>query len=681
MSDKGRRIFQNADVSVRTHRSDIDGLRAVAILGVLAYHFGLGAPGGYSGVDVFFVISGFLIAGIIKSELESGTFSLAQFYVRRVRRILPALVVCIAVTSVAAARIFFSFDLVQYGKTLASVVTATSNFAFIHKYTNYFNNDVSENPLLHTWSLSIEEQFYALFPLIVMLLFRYRRSALLPAMLLAAAVSLGLSNYLVEHRSLGAFFSTDGRVWELLIGTILAFGAIPHLRHRLAREGAALLGAAMIIGSYALYDAATPFPGFMALPLCLGAALIIYSGTIADAGGPMPPTFVARVLSFPAMTAVGVISYSVYLWHWPLLVFVRYRFPDAFEGDARVQVSLLLAALSLVLGALSWRYVEQPFRGRIVPQNRWRAFAAAAVVLISIFAGAKFVAKHPAEVHTWSPEIVAVTDQNPYPLPPTAFGAKPMSGWPVETYELGRGPDRADTLLWGDSHAVAMLPGVVDYLREHNTRMLTYVHYGCPPLINVNFYGNRFAVKCRGLNDAFLPALLTSNIKRVVLAGIWEQLGRGRFHVSASPARGAVKLEPFNTIFESTVRTLLDHGKEVVIVGPLPNQNFDGAVSVARHLAWRTPLHSAETLAHFESQNASVLALFDRLGREINVHTVYPHKWLCKDASCAFIKDSVALYLDGNHLSAAGARQLAPMYAQFFRPRNISSAAVSGDLQ
>ncbi|MBS0250590.1 MAG: acyltransferase [Proteobacteria bacterium] len=668
-------------MSVKTHRSDIDGLRAVAILGVLAYHFGLGAPGGYGGVDVFFVISGFLIAGIIKAELESGTFSLTQFYARRVRRILPALVVCIAVTSVVAAHIFFSFDLVQYGKTLASVVTATSNFAFIHKSANYFANDVSENPLLHTWSLSIEEQFYALFPLIVMLLFRYRRSALLPVMLLAGATSLAVSIYLVEHRSLRAFFSTDGRVWELLIGTVLAFGAIPQLRHRFAREGAAVLGAAMIIGCYAIYGAATPFPGLAAVPLCLGAALIIYTGTSSDADQPMPPTFVARVLSLPAVTVVGVISYSVYLWHWPLLVVVRYRFSDAFEGAALVQISLLLAALSFVLGAISWRYIEQPFRRPIAPQLRWRAFAAAAVVLLSIFAGARFVAKHPGTVQNWPPEILAVTDQNPYPLPPTAFGAKAMPGWPEETYELGRGPDEANTLLWGDSHAIAMLPGFVDYLNAHNTSMLTYVHYGCPPLMNVNLYGNQFAMKCRGLNDAFIPALLKSNIKRVVLAGVWEQLGAGRFEVSEPQKSAAVKFEPFDKVFEATVRTLLDHGKDVVIVGPLPNPNFEGAVSVARHLAWGTPLHDPETLAHFKRQDESVLALFSRLGQEMNVRVVYPHKWICNDATCPYMKERIALYLDSNHLSAAGARQLAPMYAQVFQPHYLSSAAVSDSPQ
>jgi peptidoglycan/LPS O-acetylase OafA/YrhL len=222
-----------------TYRADIDGLRAVAILGVLAYHFGLGVPGGYGGVDVFFVISGFLIAGIIKAELGAGTFSLADFYVRRIRRILPALAACLFVTTIAASFILFPIDFKNYGRSLAAVATATSNFFFARGFADYFASDATEIPLLHTWSLSIEEQFYAVFPLVVMLLFRYARALIVPFMGIVAAASLAYGMRSVAQAPGIAFFSTAGRIWELLSGTMLAFVAVSPFGGRAVREAEA----------------------------------------------------------------------------------------------------------------------------------------------------------------------------------------------------------------------------------------------------------------------------------------------------------------------------------------------------------------------------------------------------------------------------------------------------------
>ncbi len=331
----GARLLKRIDVTENSHsasairyRPDIDGLRAVAILGVLGYHFGLGVPGGYGGVDVFFVISGFLIAGIIKAQIDADTFSLIDFYWRRMRRIVPALIACLAVTTVAASAILFPFDFRTYGQSLNAVATATSNFFFTHLSTRYFGAAASDNPLLHTWSLSIEEQFYAVFPLTILLLSRYRRRLVLPAMALVAVASLGYAARMVSHQPVVAFFSTGGRIWELLTGTMLAFAATASFSRHGWREGEAVLGAAAILAGYFLYTAQTPFPGLAAVPLCLGAALVIHSGM---PGTDRTPTLVARGLSSPVAVGIGKISYSVYLWHWPLLVMFHYRLQSLGE--------------------------------------------------------------------------------------------------------------------------------------------------------------------------------------------------------------------------------------------------------------------------------------------------------------------------------------------------------------
>ena len=181
MSNKGRGTVQPASFAARTHRRDIDGLRGLAVAGVVAYHFGLGVPGGYGGVDVFFVISGFLIAGIIKSELEAGTFSIPNFYVRRIRRILPALTVCLLASTVAATLFLFPYDFKKYGQSLQAAVLSISNFYFM-RMKGYFDSEATEKPLLHTWSLGVEEQFYIVFPLLLLLLFRYARKRVLPVL-------------------------------------------------------------------------------------------------------------------------------------------------------------------------------------------------------------------------------------------------------------------------------------------------------------------------------------------------------------------------------------------------------------------------------------------------------------------------------------------------------------------
>ncbi|MBS0234626.1 MAG: acyltransferase [Proteobacteria bacterium] len=682
MSDKGRGKRQALGLPVKTHRADIDGLRAVAILGVLGYHFGLGVPGGYGGVDVFFVISGFLIAGIIKSELEAGTFSLANFYVRRIRRILPALAVCLLVTTIAAATILFPFDFVSYARSLRAVATATSNFFFEHRASNYFGAVAIYKPLMHTWSLSIEEQFYAAFPLLVMLLHRFRRGYALPAMALAAALSLAFSVHLLTQSPERAFFSLAGRIWELLCGTMLAFGLLPQLRSRSMRETTALLGALMIVGCYFIYSDETLFPGLAALPLCIGAILIIYSGTGASDESNLHQTMVARLLSAPPFVAIGLISYSVYLWHWPLLVLTRYRFETLFDDGGGFSTALVLATASLLLGALSWRFVEQPFRGRLASHSAWKAYAGAFATFAITLGVAQLIVKKPAWFHTWPKEVIALGAHGRDPKLASFFGppASRKQGWPKGIFLVGDGSSIPGTFLWGDSHAMAMLPGMKDYLNATRRRILISADPSCPPLINVSFHGDRYAEACKARNDRVLAAILKSDIRDVVLVGRWIRYARlfdPKKRVAKFQWGDAAKEKAFGEMLEETVQTLVDHGKSVVIAGPIPEQHFDVTRSMMRHAAWNEPLPNAETVEDFRRDERKVLDVLARLDHIEGVSVVYPDRALCDDRICPYLKDNIGLYFDDNHLSVAGARELRPVYAQMFasQPENETHAA------
>ncbi|MGH6971391.1 MAG: acyltransferase family protein, partial [Caulobacteraceae bacterium] len=333
------------------YRPDIDGLRAVAVLAVVLYHAGLRVTsGGFVGVDVFFVISGYVISKSLLGDIDGGRFSISGFYERRVRRIFPALFATMIASWVAAMALLLPSYLVDYSRSLAAAAAFASNFYF-WKSSGYFANGATLRPLLHTWSLSVEEQFYIFAPLTLFLVARYFRKRWVLVLAPVALASLALSIVATRIGPTANFFLLPTRAWELILGALLALGDPPSLKASWAREVLAALGLALIAYAIFAYSPATPFPGLAALPPCLGAAMLIYVGA---SGG----SLATRFLALPPMVAVGLISYSLYLVHWPIVSFLTYwqlRAPGPDEAPA-------ILAVSLALAALSWRFVEQPFR-------------------------------------------------------------------------------------------------------------------------------------------------------------------------------------------------------------------------------------------------------------------------------------------------------------------------------
>ncbi|WP_425051861.1 acyltransferase family protein [Psychromarinibacter sp. S121] len=330
------------------YRPEIDGLRAVAVLPVVLFHAGVpGFGGGYVGVDVFFVISGFLITGLLLQDIQDDRFSILTFYERRARRILPALFVVMAACIPFAVALMLPGDIALFGRSVLAAGTFWSNILFWLE-TGYFAPTAEELPLLHTWSLSVEEQFYILFPLILLALVRWRRSWLVPGLLAMALASFALALWGARAWPVANFFLSPTRFWELLAGALCTV-AMPKVR---AHWLPAAAGLVMIAAAIAAYHGDLPFPSHYTLLPVAGTCLVLLFASEAEPVG--------RTLALRGPVAVGLVSYSLYLWHQPVLVFARMRWPDGLHWTALVALFALTGALAW----LSWRFVERPFRQR-----------------------------------------------------------------------------------------------------------------------------------------------------------------------------------------------------------------------------------------------------------------------------------------------------------------------------
>lgn len=359
--------------SAEGYRPEIDGLRAVAVLSVIFFHAGIpGFSGGYVGVDVFFVISGYLISSIVVGELRSGTFSFAKFYERRARRILPALFMMLLASAAVAPFVLLPNDMLDYSRSLTHVIPFLSN-TYFYEQRGYFETAAELKPLIHTWSLAVEEQFYVVVPIAVWALWRWHRSFLLPALLLAATASLAYSQYSVSADPHAAFYLTTSRAWELLAGAILAVYTRQRNFPPQPSQAGSAAGLMLIVYAVSFFDQTVAFPGLNAVVPVAGALLILHYCA--------PQTAVGQLLGSKLAVGIGLISYSAYLWHQPLFAFARHL--TLAEPGLPIFAGLIAATLALAF--LSWRYVEQPFRGGSIDRRGRVATAiAGSIFLVSI---------------------------------------------------------------------------------------------------------------------------------------------------------------------------------------------------------------------------------------------------------------------------------------------------------
>lgn len=591
------------------YRADIDGLRAVAVLAVVFFHAGFPlVTGGYVGVDIFFVISGFLITSILRREMDAGAFSITKFYERRVRRILPALLVVTLVTI-----IFSGFILLpSMNQTVPAQALAALGFVanvYFRRASHYFAPSADTLPFLHTWSLGVEEQFYIVMPLALLFVFRRQRHWQAAALILAAIASFMLSVVLTRTYPGFSFYLLPTRAWELLVGALLTYVPRTNIGRSWWSEGGAFGGLAAIAAAIFLFDSVTPFPGYAAALPVLGAALFIQSA---------PSTCAGALLSRPLMVGLGRISYSLYLWHWPIAVFThsgRFSLHPTFA-------SLLIVGLSLSLAFLSWRYIEQPFRSAARIPARLMLTSVGTGCLLVVVAGALLTASG-GHFGAFDQRQVAI-DRARSSISPWRDECHIYSGVgrPGGYCKVGDG-SKGEMTVWSDSHGVELVAA----LAESGYKVTSITYSSCPPSRDYEVAGRP---QCQRHNATLLNELTSGDKRtRVVMAAYMTGYPEG-------VVQGIIR----------AANELSRAGNDVILIGPMPTPNFD----VPTHLAYgRDPVFSPATDDIYRQ-----LKSLDPRVRLFN-----PNDLFCTDNVCSMLLDGMPILFDESHPTLIAARRIA----------------------
>ena len=615
------------------YRPDIDGLRAVAVLAVLLYHLGVpGFEGGYVGVDVFFVISGFLITRLIRDEcLASGTFSFSNFYTRRLRRLFPAMVATGIATVIAGGLLFSPTDFSHHLGSLIFYLTGVSNVHFWLE-SGYFDAEALTKPLLHSWSLGVEEQFYLIWPLALSFMLLRRQASYAPiALIVAILLSLVAGEIMLEFNRAAAFFLLPARIAELGIGALLVWVAGWRPSNPLVEEGMLLAGLAMIAAAILIYEPETRFPGLAALLPCAGAALAIQAGQARHAG---------LLLRNPLGVLIGKASYSIYLVHWPIIVFVTaYTFAELTPGHQG-----WIFAAALALGYLQFRFVEQPFRRPKTGVSRRRfVIASVAAALALIVPAAAVWATGGAEWRVPQDRIMAsigaVRDQQDDAY---CGGANPGLPDDLFTCKNFRNKDR-DIILFGDSHAKHLVSGMSENFPAYNI----YVIYqsACVAQSGIQGYVRKFDTdrqteQCIERNARAIEFLSTYRPSTVIVSnakrGDPEIVGRATNEILSrlrAAGHNAFMLGDF-------IRPGI-HLESCFSVPDVLLSNY----MLAKRCAGKRDIGRQEI-----AYNRETAAIVDGF--------IDPTPIQCPNDRCRFVEDGMPLFRDHHHLSLDGAIRL-----------------------
>jgi peptidoglycan/LPS O-acetylase OafA/YrhL len=661
------------------YRADIDGLRAVAVIPVLMCHAGMpGFSGGYVGVDIFFVISGFLITQLLRNDLERGRFSLAAFYERRIRRIIPALLAVLVVTSIVASWLLLPQHLAPYGKSLVATMLFASNLYFAD--FGYFTPAADELPLLHTWSLAVEEQFYIVYPLLLWAIYRARSRFAVVVIAMLAVASFVTAETMLNEDHKAPFYMPHTRAWELALGAMLALTSIaPRLQHRI-RDAVGIIGLAMIAYAIVVYSEATRFPGAAALLPCFGAAFVIWAGSDGERH------LAGAVLTWRPLVLTGLVSYSLYLWHWPLLTFTSYL--SVPEPSVLARTAALAA--SFVLALLSWRWVELPFRGRsgILSRQQLMSGAAAAISVVLAFGWA---------AHTWrgwpsrlAPEVRRIAASH-FEHVPTANSCYLVSAKEVRADRLCRTAHTSTPpsfAIWGDSHARALADPVANTARLYGRVGVVATQPGCAPLLGIRRSDRPGREECNEISVAMLEYLRAHpKIEDVILISRWALLSEG---IHYAPEQGvpillsdqatrvrshAENLRVFERALSRSVVRLAAIGKRVWIVGPVPEVGVNVPKALANAERFQREVDLEPSRVEFEARQRATLAILNRVAARYGATVVPVHEALCDANRCRVeSREGRPLYHDDDHLSFTGGRAIMPVLRTIFEDQMTPAA-------
>ncbi|RVU83675.1 acyltransferase [Leucothrix sargassi] len=623
------------------YRPEIDGLRALAVLPVLLFHIGFEHfSGGFVGVDIFFVISGYLITLILLREKSDDNFSIARFYERRARRILPALLAMIFVCLCLSYFWMAPSQLKEFGGSSVSAIFFISNLFFL-KHSSYFDAASEEMPLLHTWSLAVEEQYYIVFPIFILLTWRFGFKAVFGLVVLGFCLSLGLSEYGWRNHNTANFFLIPFRAWEILAGSICAFILFsrPQLR---SNQALPLLGFAMIVSSIFIYDKHTPFPSVYTLLPVVGTCLIIL---FCSAQG-----LVGRVLAFKPIVFIGLISYSAYLWHQPLLAFYRIRFGDDFS--IALKCGFLLA--SFVIAYFSWRFIETPFRRKTQTSTRRSPsvlWSSAIAMTVSASIGVLLFANHGF------PDRQSVNKQNMVTLEQQVrnnYGLSPN----CQSFNLSdqcKTSNEPEVLLWGDSFAMHLGGALVSANKD--IKLIQLTQNSCPPLLDFSVLrpNKKGAENCIAFNRDVMGFIeRTPSIKKVVISSQIAYLLDQKAIGNNGQAVVANKDE-ISQKFLNTASKVSELGREILFVSPTPANGHDlGKCVFRKNMFGGNPEDCSFTRNEFSRDARQAFQVTENIRKHVN--TLLLSELICDATNCATSYKGTPIYRDAGHLSYEGAK-------------------------
>jgi peptidoglycan/LPS O-acetylase OafA/YrhL len=616
------------------YRPEIDGLRAIAILLVILFHlFPHLLPGGFIGVDVFFVISGYLITSLIIQRHQRGHFTIASFYQARICRLFPALLLVLLSSIVWGWLFLLPIDYARLGRHIASTMGFFENFT-LKRESGYFDADIKLKPLAHMWSLSIEEQFYLMFPLLIMMV---RANPLASKIIIASLglISLGLSIWGVHTHPIGAYFLPWMRAWELLMGATLFFMPNAHrILSASSLNGLSIIALALVIGSALLLDAQTPFPGAAALAPVLGAALIIWLGHHAS---------VSRwLLANPVMTGIGLISYPLYLWHWPLLSFLHLWPGERMNEWTTGGVGLL----ALLLATATYHGVEKPLkahRHRPIMLKTLLGFAIGiAIAGVTLSRTKGFPLRYPEL------PIELSIEKPPFPKG-WRFGEcflldhQAFSDFSPECFESASPSSVAEghkkrVLLWGDSYAAQLYPGLAAHWKDH-AEITQLTAMACAPFIDFSL---REYPHCPDITHRVIEHLETHHYDTVMVVANWDGLLKHNRHQS----------------FEDTLKALRERGvKNLVIYGPPPHWNKDLPKLLLDDYVRNNEKSFPERMTlGLDGRTAANEAWLIALSKHYHIGYVSIYKRLCNNEGCLVRINQNLTSMDDGHLTESASR-------------------------
>lgn len=677
------------------YRKEVDGLRALAVIPVILFHAKFEwLSGGYIGVDVFFVISGYLITSIILNEKESGTFSFIGFYERRIRRILPALFFIILLCIPLAPLWMMPNQLEDFGQSVAAISIFASNILF-YAESGYFQAASDEKLLLHTWSLAVEEQYYMLYPILLILIWKLGRRGMVLIISIIALASLALAQFGVNLQLtnenirlfsrpdwVSSFFLPIGRAWELMVGGLVAFRLSSHSQPNKPNQLAALTGLALIIYAIFSFDRSIPYPSFYTLVPTIGAALILLYAS--------PRNYVGKFLSLPVFVGIGLVSYSAYLWHHPLFAFARLMNPD--KPSSQLYLVLILATFALAY--ISWKYIERPFRDRNkITRRQAYAFALLGTcIFIAIWPLTKYGVIKNTKI-----ESLFKTHKN-LMLPENGNEAVaancewdiPISLYPeIKVCKFGDPSSDETVFLWGDSHGDAFYTSLGEKLKEMGISGKLVKNFHCDPVFG--FYRKEgqfdrrnkvFAESCIKAEAALMQYIRDSSGLAIIAAARWTlRLYPIKNHIEElefdNGEGGPVRLI-YREFFaynkhgmfaqdelskRESIGAVMSSFKSsktpLILIYPIPEVGSDLQKYFFKffNLHGKMPEKVSTDFSRFKKRNKFVHNEFDKYEESEFLIKVRPESLFCdtfESNRCLVMSEKTSLYMDSNHLSDAG---------------------------